>query len=149
MSFTARIDRADEKRMLKGYSDDAVQHILTDAAKEGGRAGAAVLKAAAPVGVSARLSQYYRRLGLPHGTFRRSVRAAPIRGRGSAISGLQARTVGVVVGPMGSKAFTRGWIEQGTTHSRANPWVERSAAAALSAAQRGSEAVLELYAREH
>lgn len=143
----ARIDRAAEKKMLRGYREEEVVRILKEAAKVGASAGAKVLKGKAPVGMSNRPSQYYRRLGLSHGTFRRSVKAAAIRGRGSAIKGLQGRTIGYVIGPIGRNAFTRHWIESGTRHARANPWVERSAPEALSVAQRASEAVLQAYAR--
>ena len=83
--------------MLKGYRTDAVDHILREAAKVGGQDGAKVMRGAAPIGTSEREGQYYRRQGLGHGTFRKSVRAAAIRGRGSAIKGLQAKTVGVVM----------------------------------------------------
>ena len=137
--MTVTVDRRAEKAMLARYTPEKVTSILKEAAKEGGKAGAAVLRSAAPIGTSQRLSQYYRRMGLGHGTFRRSVRAAAIRARGG---------IGSKIGPMGRNAFTRGWIELGTTHSRANPWVERSATSALNAAQRGSEAVLERYSND-
>jgi hypothetical protein len=147
--FTAKFDRRQEKEMLKGYSPEAVTNILQEAAKHGATEGAKVLRAEAPIGVAERLSQYYRRKGLAHGTFRKSVRAAMIRGRRALVTGLQGKTVGYVMGPLGPNAFTRGWIEAGTTHSRANPWVARTSDAAFSVARQGSEAVLELYVREH
>lgn len=147
MTFT--IDREAEKRMLRGYSSEAVTFILKQAAKAGGKAAAAVVKAEAPIGTSTRLSQYYRKMGLAHGTFRHSVRAAEIRGRGSMIKGLQGNTVGQVIGPIGKNAFTRAWIELGTVHQKARPWIEPLAAAALSVARSASEAVLDLYARGH
>ena len=140
--MTLKIDRSAEIRMLRSYTPDAVTYILQEAAKHGGQEAAKVMRAVAPKGTSERPSQYYRRNNLPHGTFRKSVKAARIRRKGK-------DTVGYVVGPVGSKGFTRHWIELGTSHSRANPWVERVAAAALSVAQRGSEAVLALYVRNH
>lgn len=134
--------------MLKGYSASAVEHVLKEAARVGGRDAAKVMRAVAPIGTSQRLSQYYRKLGLQHGTFRKSVKAAAIRGRGSMISGLQGRTVGMVIGPIGKNAFTRSWIEEGTRRGMpATHWVAHVAAAALSVARGASEAVLELYAR--
>jgi hypothetical protein len=145
-AFTATLDRREEEKMLARYHGSEVEFILKEAAKAGGKAGAQVLKPNAPIGTSQRLSQYYRRMGLQHGTFRRSVRAAMIRGRGSAIKGLQGKTVGYVIGPIGKNAFTRAWIEQGTRTARANPWVEQSASASLSAAHDASDAVLTLYA---
>lgn len=148
-AFSLRIDRTAERRMLGGYSPDAVEHILKEASKVGAQDAAKVMRSAAPVGTASRLGQYYRRMSLAHGTFRKSVRAAAIRGRGSAIKGLQDKTIGQVIGPIGKTAFTRAWIELGTTHSRANPWVEKVSTVALGAAQRGSDAVLSLYARGH
>lgn len=145
--MTVTIDRTAEKRLLARYSAVAVEHVMGEAAKVGAQAGAKVLRAAAPIGVARRLSQYYRRMGLGHGAFRSSVRAAAIRGRHSAISGLQGATIGYVIGPIGRNAFTRGWIELGTRHQRANAWVERTADAALATAKAGSEAVLDLYDR--
>lgn len=133
--------------MLRGYREAEVIGILKEAAKLGAQAAAKVLKPKAPIGTAERLSQYYRRLGLQHGTFRRTIRAAAIRGRGSAIQGLQGRTIGWVIGPMGKNAFTRHWIEYGTRHARSNPWVERSATEALSVARGASDAVLSAYAR--
>lgn len=148
-AFVGTIDRAAEQKMLKGYRPEAVTAILQQAAKEGGRAAKAVLAPRAPIGTSSRLSQYYRRLALAHGTFRRSVRAAMIRGRGSALGkGLQGRTVGYVIGPIGKNAFTRGWIELGTRHQKARPWVEEAAGQALTAAYAASDAVLTLYAEK-
>ena len=149
-SFTAIIDRKAEMAMLRGYSSSAVDYILKEAARVGAKGALAVMRDAAPIGTSSRLSQYYRKMGLGHGTFRKSVRAAPIRGRGSAISGLQGRTVGQVIGPMGKNAFTRAWIEFGTRRGeRADPWVERIASAAFTVAREASESVLALYARRH
>lgn len=145
--FTMKLDRESEKRFLAGYSESAVTHILGEAAKAGGNDAKRVLQGAAPIGVSKRLSQTYRRMGWPHGTFRKSVRAALIRGRGSMIKGLQGKTIGYVVGPMGKAGFTRAWIESGTARGeRANPWVEHVASQAFSAALGASEAVLTLYA---
>lgn len=139
------LDRSAEEKYLRGFTASAVDHILSEAAMVGGKDAAAVLRGAAPIGTSKREGQYYRAHGLGHGTFRRSVRAAAIRGRRTAIRGLQARTVGVVIGPLGKLGFTRLWIERGTRQERANPWIERHAGEAFSAAQRGSDAVLALY----
>ena len=147
--FTAKLDRDAELRMLAAYDDHAVQKIMEQAAESGGKQAAKVLKDAAPIGTARRLSQFYRRQGLQHGTFRSSVRAAKIRGRGSALVGLQGRTIGYVVGPIGSKAFTRHWIESGTSHQRANPWIAQTASAALSVARDASDAVLTLYAKDN
>lgn len=111
------------------------------------RSAATVMRAEAPVGTAARLSQFYRRNGLHHGAFRASVRAAPIRGRGSAIRGLQGKTIGSVIGPIGRNAFTRAWIELGVAgHERPNPWVERIADMILGVARDAADAVLTLYA---
>lgn len=146
---TVRVDRTAEKRLLAAYRPQQVDVILRGAAKHGADDAAKVLRSDAPIGTSERQGQYYRRMGLPHGTFRKSVRAAAIRGRGSAIAGLQARTVGQVIGPMGKNAFTRAWRELGTTHARATHWMAQVAAAVLAVAQRGSEAVLVRYSRDH
>ena len=148
MSFTAHLDRSAELKQLRRYGNAEIDRILKESAKLGANAAAKVLRAAAPIGKSQRPSQYYRRNGLGHGTFRKSVKAAIIRGRGSMIAGLQGRTIGYVIGPMGSKGFTRNWIEHGTRRGMpANPWVERESTAALSVAQRASESVLEAYIR--
>ena len=141
------IDRRQLDRFLTRYTPEEVTKIMKTAATYGGKEGAKVMRSAAPIGTANRLSQYYRKMGLSHGTFRKSVRAAAIRGRNTAIKGLQARTIGVVIGPIGKNAFTRGWIELGTRHQRANPWVEREAAPALSVAREASESVLEVYGR--
>lgn len=146
MSWSASIDRRAETRFLARYHPAAVDHILGEAARVGAVGAARVMRGYAPVGTSDRQGQYYRRMGLGHGTFKKSVKAAKIRGRGSLIRGLQGRTIGYVIGPIGKTAFTRAWIEYGTSNERANPWVARSAAEALSTAQRASEAVLTLYA---
>jgi hypothetical protein len=171
VSFTARIDREAEKRLLARYSADNVLFILKEAARVGAQGGAKVMKAEAPVGESKRLSQYYRRMGLGHGSFRQSIRAALIRGRGSAIKGLQGKTVGYVIGPMGKNAFTRAWVEAGTKahdQGRRNAgragrevqqghgkgqhpgaegrrWMGAVAGPALDTARAASEAVLDLY----
>ena len=117
--------------MLRAYTPQQVNRVLKQSAKYGGAAAAKVMKAKAPVGTSSRLSQYYRKMGLKHGTLRRSVRAAAIRKRG----------IGAVIGPMGSKAFTRHWVE-----ARMH-WTASLASTALSVAHRASDAVLTAYAR--
>ena len=146
-TLKSSVDRRELDRFLARYTPSEITKIMKIAATNGGKEGAKVMRSAAPIGTAKRLSQYYRKMGLGHGTFRKSVRAAAIRGRGTAIKGLQARTIGVVIGPMGKNAFTRAWIELGTRQARANPWVEREAAAALSVARDASESVLELYGR--
>lgn len=147
--FTSRVDRRAELAKLRHYSADAVDHILREAAKVGANGAKVVIKAEAPIGTSTRLSQYYRAHGLGHGTLRASVRAAPIRGRGSMIKGLQARTVGYVIGPIGKNAFTRYWVEMGTRHQPGQHWLAHILSAAVSVARSGSGAVLDLYQRAH
>jgi len=151
-SYSATIDRREEERMLAGYSASAVDHILKEAAKYGGKAGAAVMKGEAPTFAYDMTRQgkrmFYRRNSLKEGTFKRSVRAAAIRGRGTAIRGLQGRTVGVVIGPIGKNAFTRHWIELGTRHGeKGSHWVEKAAREALRASYEASDSVLTLYAK--
>jgi hypothetical protein len=151
-SYTQTIDRREEARMMAGYTPSAVDHILKEAAKYGGKAGAAVMKGEAPTFAYDMKRQgkrmWYRRNSLSDGTFKRSVRAAAIRGRGSAIKGLQGRTVGVVIGPIGKNAFTRAWIELGTRHGeQGTHWVEKVASAALRASYEASDSVLSLYAK--
>ena len=132
--MTVKVDRSQEIRMLRRYSTDNLDKILKQAAKEGARSAKMVMSSQAPIGRSERPSQSYRKHGLGHGTFRKSVKQAAIRRGGKGV-------VGQVVGPMGPNAFTRHWIEKRTG------WVGRVASEALKAAQRASEAVLEAYAR--
>lgn len=129
--------------MLAAYTPGEVVKILKEASKAGADAAKPIVKAAAPIGDSMRQGQYYRRMGLQHGTLRKSVRAAAIRQRGG------VKTVGHVVAPMGSKGFTRGWVALGTPQSRGNPWVERIATWAFSVASRASEAILRAYVGDH
>ena len=138
--MTVKLDRRQEQRLLAAFKAQPVQRIMGIAAEKGAKAAAKVVKSRAPIGTAARLSQYYRRMGLGHGTLRRSVRAAPIRTRGAGIRGY-------VVGPMGRNAFTRGWVELGTRRSAGKHWLASTASAALSVARDASEAVLQLYAR--
>lgn len=130
--MTFKIDRTAELALLKRYEPASVTKIMAEAARIGGIASAQVVKSATPIGTAERLSQYYRRMNLRHGTLRASVRAAKIRSRA---------TIGQVVGPIGSKAFTRGWVELRTG------WTAHVASSALTVAERASEAVLERYAR--
>lgn len=151
-AFTARLDTTQQQRFLKRYTELNVTKELDVAAKAGADAAKKVLVANAPVGTSEHPSQYYRKMSLPHGTFRRSIRAAKIRGRRSALKGLQGATVGYVVGPMGKNAFTRYWREQGTNgpgrHRVAGlHWTEHSAGMALSVARSASESKLAAYAK--
>ena len=135
--MTLYIDRAAEIKLLARYDEASVAKVLKEAAKVGANAAQLIVKSAAPLGTSARLSQYYRANGLGHGTFRRSVRAAPIRSRPG---------IGYVIAPIGSKAFTRYWIERGTKHQRANPWFPADRAARSAADS--SAAVLAHYAEQ-
>jgi hypothetical protein len=128
MTFT--IDRAAEKRMLERYEKRDVEKIMREAAKVGAKAAELSMRPEAPVGTAERLSQYYRREGLKHGTFRKSVRASQIR---------QRDTIGYVVGPIGSKGFTRHWIEQRTG------WVSRAADKALGTARNIAESIIARY----
>ena len=82
--------------------------VMRAARAAGGRKGGAMLRSKAPRGASDRAGQFYRREGLEHGTFARSVRFRSIR-RGSR-QGIR----GVVMGPMGRLGFTRHWIAYGT-----------------------------------
>lgn len=134
------------------FKPAAVDRALEDAAKAGATAAVKVLRPRAPVGTSQHPSLYYRRNGLSHGTFRKSVRAAKIRGRRSALAGLQGRTIGYVIGPLGKNAFTRYWIEAGTHgpgrhRVAARPWIEGAASSTFSVARSASEAKLTAYAR--
>jgi ABC-type nitrate/sulfonate/bicarbonate transport system substrate-binding protein len=140
--------------MLRGYTSEAVTVALTAAAAAGAKAGTVILRADAPIGTSQRLSQYYRKMGLGHGTFRSSVKAAKIRGRGSAIRGLQGKTIGYVLGPIGRKAFTRYWLESGFRHVggvtvMGTHWVEHAAPMVFAVTKQASERSLEVYARGH
>ena len=130
--MSVALDRKAEVRMLRRFRTDNVNAILRQAAKEGARAGKQVMAAAAPVGSSSRPSQYYRRMGLGHGTLRKSVKAKAIKSR---------KAIGQVIAPMGPNAFTRHWVERRTG------WTVRVAGAVLTTAQRASEALLEAYAR--
>lgn len=149
--MSLEIDTREQDRFLRRYNARGVETALTVAAAAGGKAGAAVLRSAAPVGKSARQSQYYRKSGLGHGTFKKSVTSRKIRGRSGALN-VQGQTVGVVIGPIGKNAFTRYWIEAGTKgpgqhRQRANPWVERSADETFRAARVATDNMLEAYAK--
>lgn len=137
--------------MLRRFRPGDVDSALTFAATRGGQAAAKVLRNVAPVGTSGRRSQFYRRNGLGHGTFRKSVKSSKIRGRTGGLN-VQGRTVGVVIGPQGRNGFTRAWLELGTSgpgrHRQAGTnWVEHAAPIAFAVAQRESEASLGAYAR--
>ena len=131
--MTVKIDRRQEIKMLLHYRPAEVRRVMKQAAAEGGMAASKLVKARAPIGTSKRQGQYYRAHGLGHGTLRKSVKAAPIRRRGA--------TIGRVIGPVGSKAFTRHWVEA-RTH-----WLAGVAGPALAVAYRVSDAVLTHYAR--
>lgn len=149
-----RIDDHEWQAFIRRYSPREIDRIMQLAAAAGARAGAKVLKASAPVGRSSRPSQFYRREGGGHGQFKASVRAGRIRKRG-----VQARTIGYVVGPMGKFGFTRSWIAGGVRphgyktrpgkHPGAspNPWFERAQSPAERAAEEASRRVIEKYAR--
>lgn len=149
--FTARLDTRAQDAFLRRYKPDAVDRILTEAAAAGAKAGVNVLRNRAPTGSSSHPSQYYRRNGLGHGTFRKSVKAAKIRGRRGAIN-IQGKTVGYVMGPMGKNAFTRSWREAGTNgpgrhHVRGLHWTEAAAGQSFSVARGASEGILVRYAK--
>lgn len=140
------LDTRAQDKLLRKFRPVEVEKILGKAALAGANSGRKVLTGRAPVGTSKREGQFYRRNGYGHGTFLGSVKARRIRKRG-----LQEKTIGYVIGPIGKRAFTRHWIEYGTrSHGkhpgeRATHWVERSADAAFSEAQKASEDALIRY----
>lgn len=150
--FKATIDKRAQDRFLARYTGTNVDEVLTKAAQVGGKAASLALRDKAPIGTAKRLGQYYRRKELKHGTFRKSVTSRKIRGRRAALKGLQGRTVGVVIGPIGPNAFTRAWLEFGTVgpgkhRQQGTHWVERAAIESLEVARLGSDSVLTEYAR--
>ena len=150
--FTAKLDTRQQDAFLRRYKPDAVDRVLTEAAAVGAKAGVVVLRNHAPTGTSSHPSQYYRRNGLGHGTFRKSIKAAKIRGRHSSLGGLQGKTIGYVMGPMGKNAFTRAWREAGTSgpgrhRVRGLHWTQAAAGPSFSVARSASETVLERYAK--
>lgn len=138
-AFTLRIDRTQELRLLDRFSERSVDKIMREAAKVGAKAAELSMRPEAPVGAAERLSQYYRRMGLKHGTLRRSVRAAKIRSRAA---------IGYVVGPIGSKSFTRHWVELGTYQAKPHPWFGPAAKRASAVAMDVGDSVLRHYADE-
>ena len=136
---SVRIDRRDELAMLSHYTPREVSSALLAAGEAGAKAGASVLRAAAPVG-SGPLSRLYRRLGLTHGALREAVRGVAFHGP----DGL----IGFVLGPIGRGAVARHWVELGTRRGmRANPWLERTAPAANAAAHSTADRALAQYGR--
>ena len=148
MAGTFTVDDRAQKALMRHYDPKKLERVFAASARAGANAVSAVLERAAPVGTSARLSQFYRREGLRHGAFRASVKARKIRK-----SGLQRRTIGYVVGPAGRAGFTRAWIAGGTQRheiqmprggviqhpgQRANPWLARASRAALAAGEKAS-----------
>jgi hypothetical protein len=155
--MSATVVTLDDKELqafLALWDPSDVDRVLWQAAKAGGNAAAPVVRNAAPVGLSKREGQYYRRQGLRPGTFRATIRSAIIRVPG---------VIGYVIGPMGKNAFTRYWVAGGVkphiipvpkinptrfihhpghTPDHWFPW-----AAAEAAAKQGSDAVLNAYGR--
>lgn len=131
--MTFQVDRRAELRMLAGYTPEAIERILVEAAAAGGDAGAPMMKGAAPIGRGP-LDSRYRRAGLRHGAFRDTVTSARIHRRG------RAGEVGVVVGPMGRHAWIRGFVEKRTR------WGVRTAGRVVVAMRQASDRVLVRYA---
>jgi hypothetical protein len=153
--FSASLDTRAQDRFLARYSSANVDKAMTAAGLRGATAARAVLKERAYTGKSLRPSQYYRRMKLEHGTLKASVRAAKIKGRGSALGGLQGRTIGWVIGPIGKNAFTRHWVEKGFQHAgkggkrvEGHPWVEEAASETLEVANHVADSLMSAYARE-
>ena len=157
MTATLVIDDRQQRALLAKFTQQKVDKVLQSAARAGANAMADVVRGAAPVGVSRRPSQFYRRQGLGHGTFLGSIKARRIRKRG-----LNSQTIGFVVGPAGKFGFTRHWITGGTRPhlirrgrggriqhpgSKGNPFIERVAAEASRAAVAKSEAILTRHAK--
>jgi len=154
MAGTYVVDDRGQRALMAHYAPEKLERMFQAAARAGAKAAEPILVAAAPVGRGARPSQFYRREGLGHGTFRGSVKARRIRKRG-----LNRRTIGFVIGPAGKAGFTRHWIAGGTRPhlvprgrrrvrhpgQRANPWVVGAAGPAAAAARAASDAVILRY----
>lgn len=106
---TVRLDDHELRAFLNLYDGPDIDKVLQKAALAGAKAAERIVRPAVPIGTSRRPSQYYRRQGLGHGTFARTVKARRIRKRGD-----QRTTIGYVIGPAGKNAFTRAWIAGGT-----------------------------------
>lgn len=149
MASTFIVDDRAQKALMRHYDPKKLERVFTASARAGANAVSGVLERAAPVGTSARLSQFYRREGLRHGAFKASVKARKIRK-----TGINRRTIGYVVGPGGKHGFTRAWIAGGTRQheirmprggvivhpgQRANPWLVRASRAAMAAGEKASD----------
>jgi hypothetical protein len=149
-------DDREYQKLMRLYEPRRLDQVVTAAARAGAKAAEPIIRAAAPVGRSRRPSQFYRREGLLHGNFRASVKARKIRRRG-----IQAKTVGYVIGPAGRAGFTRYWIAGGTRPhdiprgragkvrhpgQKPDPWFDRVLGPAVVAANTRSSAVLTRYA---
>lgn len=162
-AFVMTLDTRQQDALSAKLTPAAIEQLLNRAAKAGAVAGVGVLRPAAPRGSQKRLSQYYRRMHLSHGTFRRTVQGKAIKRRDWDLSHF---TVGYVLGPMGDNAFTRAWIEYGTAPhdqrfkgakknfgrgrgqhpgERATFWMQRSAPRAFAAATAASDQILGRY----
>lgn len=151
---TFKIDDREWQRYVRKFGPRELDKLLAKASGAGARAAAKTIKADAPVGTSAP-SQFYRANGLGHGTFKRSIKAARIRK-----VGVQARTVGHVIGPMGKLGFTRAWVEGGTkAHgyktragrhpgARGKHWFEAASRAGSAVATTATQRILDTYAKD-
>lgn len=148
MPATFRVDDREQRAFMRRYTPTEIDKVITTAAAAGARAGAKVLKRAAPIGTSRYPSQFYRRMGLGHGAFRNSVGARKVRQRG-----VNKRTIAYEVGPLRPMGFTRSWIAGGTRPhgghpgQRANPWFDRADDGSKEAAEVATRRVIEAKAR--
>lgn len=161
MPSTFTFDDREMQKLIAHYEPEKIAKILQSAARAGAKAAEPIIAGAAPTGKSLRPSQFYRREGLSHGAFAATVKARRIRKKG-----IQAKTIGFVIGPAGRNAFTRPWIALGTkAHEiriktkgfgrykvlhhpgqHANPWIDRVLGPASAAALERSEAILNRWA---
>lgn len=155
MAGTYTVDDRGQRALMRHYEPAKLKRVFQAAARAGAKAAEPIIVSAAPTGKSERPSQFYRREGLGHGTFRGSVKARNIRKRG-----INKNVIGYVVGPAGKHGFTRHWVSAGTRPhrmrrgqfagamhpgSRGDPWVDRAGPRALDAASRASDAVILRY----
>ncbi len=144
MPATFTIDDRQQKAFMRRYTPRELDKVKTKAAAAGARAGAKVMKAAAPVGTSERPGPYYRANNLGHGTLKASVKAVKIRA--SAVN-----LIGYRVGPQGKLGFTRAWVEGGTRPhgghpgQRAQRWFDQADAAGLAASEQATRTIIERY----
>lgn len=150
MAATFKVDDSGQRALFRHYEPAKVDRIFQASARAGAKAAEPVLQQAAPVGRSSRPSQFYRKQGWGHGQLKASVAARRIRKRG-----VNRQTIGFVIGPAGKRGFTRHWVTGGTRPHRigtrrhpgmrGNPWVDRAADRAATAATKASDAVLIRY----